>query len=1323
MLSAHSFLLFAQDGPSFSYDEKQFIKYSQLLKRVDSEYLPGLMDDVVARGEPFHEHFEKEQRIIKYLMAVPGYKELIKKDREDLLRLEITPNKTESFKVLVLSSSQKEQFVVQNKEVFAQLNFLYNLSSLNTNKNKKSFNGLSTGLLTSLDSSSEKSRGFSLQGEERLRYLEKLLMGRELPSKFKYQRQGYTTAPSSGEVLAELSTLYEIELLEQKTLTDYFFNHWDPDKPITKENLLKFFDLFEDKSKQEFCVDITYKHLKRNGAVEEEIQKTVKMKSIVLEEFPRWVAPFRGYCGTDCSAKSIAYLYAPDERFFVIKDAKGIKGYLNGSLVKNKQNGKLGFYTNTINGRRVSQDDVRFILRGLQEKLGDIDGAQELYLRDNSLYGAINSKSTREVWREIAKGQNLTEFVYRNPEIRKEVDQAFLNQAEKADLNTTYDFVSNNKNGTLLVKKVGLDSNITLETSTSLYPRPKLHPEEMSLKNVLGLLLNTERELDRETEELLKPGGLLRFNEWKKVFAENVEKWGVTDVHSLAIENMPRFLELYTEFWFEFDEKMRKQVAKAVLDNLKVMSFEHARIYSVELISFLNVSKSQIFNSLYKETLKNLEFNPYAGGDGREAFNKDVELLKIFHASNIAGEDDYFELIKRLSDPDEGSRALYFNQIGLHTLTKDQAMELIKSDNKYLRLIGVLSAGSQGGFVLPKTTNPFNLIKDCLTDDECIRYGDLYKLIPKNRFFLDEEGFQKNSRLIMSFLKKFEEHYSERVAMEFAMYFAPFEFPENSKYSSDNLGVFLHDLMYSIDVNNNGDAGNSLFRIMRDLPSDVLFSREHNYFYLIVDHFFSLGEYVLADSAAIDRLVQMLMRIDPHKINKIWSLFLMNYLDYDEDKFYQYIKGNDDLYGILIEKEVAEHIASKNSRQLNNFMREVRLKVLGWSSMTSSSEKSEFTQVELFIKGLSIFNVGTISSRFKVDNFSEEDLRKVIKTAPVEFFSWLQKSNQPSKKLARIIEGFLPEVHNADIAEFGWRYYIETKGARKAFEFWKSLFESGYPLRFMSDEKRKTVITRSLFQLLEMTESSNDKLVIEIIKFVIDEFVVNWTPSTEIISHLHEFDKWGVMEQVFEHYLKDKHYPIGKKVYWIYLSLPRKLNSALVNKVFTDADEQFLMLNKHQRTILEISKRGYGVKSDISLGQLRRSLSNVSEQLTLFLTEVHYGRMSEREVVNWLKAQPLEEMKTLLKILKKHGAYSSDLINHWLKKMKSSRVLLSIEIFEYLGSINRSGARTRLKGLINDYWFSIQSYPLRDQERIGFWIEKYQQKDCRSILTKWSDLH
>lgn len=162
--------------------------------------------------------------------------------------------------------------------------------------------------------------------------------------------------------------------------------------------------------------------------------------SIHLKELRAGAGIFRSCAGQDCSTRySFAVVNNPDELVFAVTDSNGqSKGYLEATrlLVGNKKT----LYISSINGPRISSNDVELLLNGLYKILPQFGVEQIALPTYGSLISLVNYKAILTKMKDSVTGSPKVELTFTSPEIRENIEHF-----KSHYLSMDYDSMKNNR--------------------------------------------------------------------------------------------------------------------------------------------------------------------------------------------------------------------------------------------------------------------------------------------------------------------------------------------------------------------------------------------------------------------------------------------------------------------------------------------------------------------------------------------------------------------------------------------------------------------------------------------------------------------------------------------------------------------------------------------------------------------------------------------------------------------------------------------------------------------------------------------------------------
>lgn len=173
--------------------------------------------------------------------------------------------------------------------------------------------------------------------------------------------------------------------------------------------------------------------------------KSIKM-GLTLEEWPAFMALFRGCLGQDCSSQySSVYALSPVERIFSIKGKSGpeeCKGYVAGTMVQ--VGGRPALYVHTIAGPRVTGAEAKLILDGLYLNRKSLGVEAIILPSKRQLEDLVNYLDIKNTFNTLIASGKQRKIQYLDGPIRKKIESYV-----PADI--TYDYPEANRMGYLFV--------------------------------------------------------------------------------------------------------------------------------------------------------------------------------------------------------------------------------------------------------------------------------------------------------------------------------------------------------------------------------------------------------------------------------------------------------------------------------------------------------------------------------------------------------------------------------------------------------------------------------------------------------------------------------------------------------------------------------------------------------------------------------------------------------------------------------------------------------------------------------------------------------
>ncbi|MBU6154182.1 MAG: hypothetical protein KGP28_07755 [Bdellovibrionales bacterium] len=169
---------------------------------------------------------------------------------------------------------------------------------------------------------------------------------------------------------------------------------------------------------------------------------TKKSNTLRLIEVPATVGIFRGCTGGDCSSKySFPYPNDPNEKVFFVMDEKSkVKGYVAATVMAGQKKENV-LYVHTIAGSRISSDDTRAILAGLNEEKKTFGAAGVVIPTVSQTKGLINYAPIRKVYSELHGNPEQVEITHHDESTREAIEKFEGNNSG------SYDHQNKNKKG------------------------------------------------------------------------------------------------------------------------------------------------------------------------------------------------------------------------------------------------------------------------------------------------------------------------------------------------------------------------------------------------------------------------------------------------------------------------------------------------------------------------------------------------------------------------------------------------------------------------------------------------------------------------------------------------------------------------------------------------------------------------------------------------------------------------------------------------------------------------------------------------------------
>jgi hypothetical protein len=166
---------------------------------------------------------------------------------------------------------------------------------------------------------------------------------------------------------------------------------------------------------------------------------TKKSNILRLIEVPATVGIFRGCTGGDCSSKnSFPYPNDPNEKVFFVMDEKSkVKGYVAATVMAGQKKENV-LYVHTIAGSRISSDDTRAILAGLNEEK-TLSAAGVVIPTVSQTKGHINYDPIRRVYSELQGNPEQVEITHHDESTREAIEKF------KGNNDGSYDHQKENK--------------------------------------------------------------------------------------------------------------------------------------------------------------------------------------------------------------------------------------------------------------------------------------------------------------------------------------------------------------------------------------------------------------------------------------------------------------------------------------------------------------------------------------------------------------------------------------------------------------------------------------------------------------------------------------------------------------------------------------------------------------------------------------------------------------------------------------------------------------------------------------------------------------
>jgi hypothetical protein len=445
--------------------------------------LPSFLNAGVEYGfDPF-EVLEDQQRLLSELNKNPQYHARLA-ERPGFVSLTIKETQTKQItekrvdpKQIAYWQAGLQNILKQNED--AQSVLIETLIQLN----KRSVEGLLNGLIKSLPNEL-KQQAFKQPGNlAKISFLEGINNLQEVQKSQLNEIKEVSLIEKKLRALTELSILLQNEpgkWLERAQADERIrglsdndlnlildFEHYvKPRLSAINENIRQYFmakKLNPDMAVRSSVVDSISQEAKARLSIAAAEDVAFVKRNLILTELRPSVGIFRACAGGDCSTKfSFAAPDNPDELVFLLTNAQGdSKGYVEATRLW--VNGQPTLYISSINGPRISSDEVEVVLSGLYKERQALHVSHIAIPQAEQINSLMNYPAIKTKMASLVEDKPTVQFVFGSVGIRSQIENFKSNY-----LTATYDDMKHNSRGVLYHPMDGASS--PLETKVSENP-------------------------------------------------------------------------------------------------------------------------------------------------------------------------------------------------------------------------------------------------------------------------------------------------------------------------------------------------------------------------------------------------------------------------------------------------------------------------------------------------------------------------------------------------------------------------------------------------------------------------------------------------------------------------------------------------------------------------------------------------------------------------------------------------------------------------------------------------------------------------------------